>query len=321
MNRLIVHLPLLESLPGGAERLPPEMRRMLQRGDRFECGAREALAMLLQSAPLPAPAVLSRLAGYGDQSQSSGWWLRFDPVRLIPDLTAVWLDRAMPLDFGSAAMRPVVEELQTMFRAEGLQWDPEPGDRFGLLGLDEDPACSFSSPDEVHGKRLDDVLPEGPGRARWRGMVNESQMIFHQFRPLSRADQQGVGLWFWGPGTMPAPASPGQPLRVVDGAGSARVRGLANWLDVPLVDSETRFDEVVEPACLVHWPLQSTDLDTSLERLGRDWLAPADRAQRRGRLAEILVVGSTGYWRLGRFAPIMFWRRQARGFETSGSAG
>lgn len=321
MKRLIVHLPLLESLPDGARRLPPGIRRTLERGRRSECDQREALATLLETEPLPAPAVLSRLARPVSEAHAARWWLRFDPVRVVPDLTAVWLDRAMPLDFGSETMRPVVEELQTMFRAEGLQWRPEAGAGFGLLALDHEPACTFCALDDVHGKRLDEVLPEGPGAVRWRRLINESQMIFHQFRPLSRADQQGVGLWFWGAGVMPGTARPARSLRIVDGAGSARVRGLANWLDAPVGDSATHFDTIGEALCYVHWPLQSVDVDESLAALEERWLLPARRAQRRGRMGEIFVVGSTGYWRQSRLAPLMFWRRQADGFETREGGG
>ena len=68
--------------------------------------------------------------------------------------------------------------------------------------------------------------------------------------------------------------------------------------------------------CHVHWPLQSVDLEASLARLSEYWLTPARRAQRRGRLPEIFIIGSTGYWRSGRLAPMKFWRRRAEGFET-----
>lgn len=318
VKRLIVHLPLFESLPGGAERLPRHMRRLLERARRFECAEPTALAELLQVPPLPAPAVLSRLARTDAAPRAADWWLRFDPVRLIPDLTAVWLDRAVPLDFGSEALRPVVAELQQMFRAEGLAWRPGSGEHFGLLALDKAPAVSFAALDDVHGKRLDDVLPEGPDAARWRKLINESQMVFHQFRPLSRADQQGVGLWFWGAGEIAEPVRPAHPMRIVDGAGSARVQGLANWLGAHLADSHASFGEFDEAVCHVHWPLQSVDIDRALSGLDERWLAPAWRALRRGRLGETVIVGSTGYWRTGPMDAIRFWRRGIEGFGSHG---
>ncbi|MEX2500705.1 MAG: hypothetical protein WD397_17705 [Wenzhouxiangellaceae bacterium] len=324
MSRLVLHLPLLESLPGGAGRLPPELRRVLARSRRFDGDPREALAALLQCPPIPAPAVLSRLAGppLSDRERAS-WWLRFDPVRLVPDLTAVWIDRAIALDFGSDPMRSLTAELQAMFEAEGFAWQPGAGDGFGLLKLEQAPDCAFMAPDAVYGERLDEVLPRGPDAARWRRLINESQMIFHQVRPLDRADQQGVGLWFWGGGTLTGPAPPTRDtpaVRIVDHGDSARVRGLANWLVARLDDSAARFDDAAAPCCYVHWPLQATDIDAALEALVEHWLKPARKALGRGSLREISVLGGSGCWRLGRLDPLAFWRRQAGGFDAGGGS-
>lgn len=313
-----MHLPLIESLPDAAVRLPAVLQKVLARARRIERPESEGLSVQLQSPPLPAPAVLSRLSDPGYSNDVPGsWLLRFDPVRLVPDLTSVWVDRTMPLDFGASELRPVVEDLQRMFEAEGLGWKPT-GGGFGLLALNGDPECSFLAPDAVHGQRLDDVLPTGPGAARWRRLINESQMIFHQFRPMGRADQQGVGLWFWGAGRITGPA-PGMPeLRVVDRSESAMVRGLSHWLGAAMDESCTGFETCPEPTCYVHWPLQDTQIEASLARLVEDWLAPALRAQRRGRLAEIVIVGSTGYWRLGRLDRAAFWRR-VQGLDAEGA--
>lgn len=317
LNRLILHVPLIESLPGGAAGLPAPLHAALARARRAGCDPDQALASLFQSAPLPAPAVLSAMADRDLADQiSNGHWLRFDPVRLMPDLTAVWVDRPLPLDFDSAELKPVVDELRTMFEHQGLEWRPK-GGGFGLLRLDRAPDCSFLPPDAVHGMRLDEVLPTGPEASRWRRLINESQMVFHQFRSMGRADQQGVGLWFWGAGTDPGPAGVSGPVCVVDRSESAIVTGLARWLRAQRLDAETRFEDLPVGCGYVHWPLQDTDVEAALMRLVETWLAPAIQALRRGRLTDIAVVGSSGCWRLGRLDALAFWRRSVDGFNSS----
>ena len=281
------------------------------------------LASLFRSAPLPAPAVLSALAESAASDDSAGQhWLRFDPVTLVPDLTAVWVDRPLPLDFASAELQPVVAELRTMFEQEGLDWH-SPGGGFGLLRLEKPPDCVFLPPDTAHGKRLDEVLPTGPDAARWRRLINESQMVFHLFRSIGRADQQGVGLWFWGAGGDPAPCGVTEPVCVVDRAGSVRVTGLARWLGadrLDCLDSSAGFDDARAACVYVHWPLQGTDVRSTVSQLADAWLAPAMQALRRGRLMEIAIVGSSGCWRLGRLDALAFWRRTVQGFASAGAA-
>lgn len=321
MNRLILHVPLLESLPGGTAGLPQPLHKALARAHRTECDVNKVLASLFRSAPLPAPAALSALAEYPVSEDTVGrHWVRYDPVRLIPDLTAVWVDRPLPLDFGTPELGPVVAELRAMFEHEGLDWRP-PSRGFGLLRLDRMPDCSFLPPDAAHGKRLDEVLPSGPDASRWRRLINESQMVFHQFRSPARADQQGIGLWFWGAGGNPSPAGAPEPVCVVDRAGSAIVHGLANWLDAGLLDPGARFEDARAPCRYVHWPLQATDVEAALAQLVEAWLAPAVHALRRGRLSDISIVGSSGCWRMGRLEAFAFWRRGVDGFAPAGQAG
>lgn len=315
MNRLILHVPLLESLPGGAAGLPDPLRTALERARWRSDGVDDLLASLLGSTPLPAPAVLSALAEPAQAEDAAGCnWLRFDPVRLVPDLTAVWVDRPLPVDFASADFRAVVDELQTMFEHEGLAWR-HPRGGFGLLRLDNMPDCVFLPPDAAHGKRLDEVLPSGRDASRWRRLINESQMVFHQFRSIERADQQGAGLWFWGAGGKPEPAGVSGPVCVVDRTESDIVTGLATWLEAERLGSTARFDDAHAPCRYVHWPLQGADVDAELGRLVEMWLAPATGALRRGRLAEIFVLGSRGCWRLNRFDALAFWRRAVPGFS------
>jgi len=317
LNRLILHVPLIESLPGAAAELPQTLHMALARARRAECDVDQALASLFGSAPLPSPAVLSALAEPRTRHDATGGhWLRFDPIRLLPDLTAVWVDRPLPLDFGAADLEPVVAELRTMFEHEGLEWR-SPRGRFGLLRLDKPPDCAFLPPDAVHGMRLDEVLPTGPDASRWRKLINESQMVFHQFRSMGRADQQGVGLWFWGAGGDFAPAGVSEPVCVVDRTDNAIVTGLAEWLGAERLDSGARFEDARAACAYIHWPLQGLDLQAALAQLVDAWLAPAVHALRRGRLTEIAIVGSSDCWRLGRWDALAFWRRTVEGFASN----
>lgn len=320
LNRLILHIPLIEYVPGGAEALPPPLKQALAAGHRTRQDPGRALSTLLDAGPLPSPAVLAAMAQPDlFEGGHRRHWLRFDPVRLVPDLTAVWVDRPMPLDFGAEALRPIVEELQVMFDREGLAWKPR-SEGFGLLQLDATPDCSFMPPDMAYGKSLDEVLPTGQDASRWRRLINESQMVFHQFRASDRADQQGVGLWFWGAGGPPKPACCTGTVTVVEPAGDAEVHGLARWLEASLLDADARLDDLDSDRLYVHWPLQGANVGAALQQLGRLWVRPALRNLRRGRLAELAIVGSSGFWRLGRLSSLAFWRRSIEGIQQPGDA-
>jgi hypothetical protein len=207
-------------------------------------------------------------------------------------------------------MAPVRRDLDAMFAAEGLEWTPEPGAPYALLRLPAPPDCRFVDRDTARGRRLDDVLPVGNEATRWRSLINESQMIFHQFRSLDRPDQLGAGLWFWGAG--PLPEAPGhQPdLHVIGRDGDALARGLARWLGARH-EALSTFEQIdTDGIRLLRW---RPDADgASWEDLERDWLAPAQHALRRGRLRELTVIGDGGAWHYRRLSHWARWRSNQR---------
>jgi len=310
MRRLIVHIPDLEHLPDASAGLPDRLCAVLGRARRVACrgdALSEALAALLGIGEVPAPAVSSRLAVAGsDRPPTGSWWLRADPVWLVPDLTAVWIERPAALDLG--AHSGLAAELEAMFRDHGLDWTPAgAGAAHGVLALDAPPGATFKPLSTVPGRRLDDMLPAGPGAARWRRLINESQMLFHQFRDSGRADQRGIGLWFWGAGALPP--APGAPrFDVIAGSRSARIDGLAGWQHtsaVPVDDPERALSGGGAPL-LLHWPL-GADPGARLEAFCAEWLPQV----RRSRLA---VIGSHGYWGWTRLRRWTLRRRTPQGF-------
>ncbi len=300
MRRLIILVPDIEHLVGGSAVLPDALRRRLARAHRIEAGADGALAEALGLGPLPAAAALAR-AGLGPipERSAESVWLRFDPVGLVPDLSSVWVERPVRLDFSLSALQPLVAELDAMFAAEGLRWQLVPEHGFGLLELETLPAVDFMPLTEVQGQRLDEVLPSGADAGRWCRLINESQMLFHQFRALDRADQRSLGLWFWGAGRIPEAAS--ARLAIRDDSRDAGLAGLARWLGVRLdpIEADTETDRDTD--LLLHWPLSGADPVAALQALDARWMT--------GQRVPIELVGSRGRWQLAPGDRYAFWRR------------
>lgn len=306
MHQLVIHVPDLEYLPGGAEALPRPLARLLGRATRFEAAPAAALADALGLEELPAAGPLTRLALTCEPADSV--WLRFDPVSMLPDLTEVWLEKPVPLDFGDPSMQPLVAELQQMLAAEGLEWVPQAGRGCGVVALPELPEVHFSELSQIHGKRLAEVLPKGPEARRWCRLINESQMVFHQFRSLASGDQRGISLWFWGAGRVPELPSP-PALRILDSSGDIVLQGLSRWLGAALEDAGTENGTIArDQSVLLNWPLAGhapaeSPVESpveSLAELHESWIAPAR--------CPVTLLGSHGGWRIEPRDRRAFWR-------------
>ena len=321
MARLVIEIPDLERLPGGPAASTPALARILARGrtrHHPENDSRTARhARLLGVPEPPAEAPLAHLGLATDArpaEEHAACWIRFDLLQFMPDLQSVWIQDRLETDFSDPRLKPLCDELNALFADEGLEWVGDGSAGFGLLRLDEVPDCRFLPPSEALGLRLDQALPTGRDARRWRRLINETQMLFHQFRAPGRADQQGTGLWFWGAGcdrSTPAVQTRGDsgPWRVVNRIDDPVDRGLARWLGGEFAVNEA-FGNMVPVDTLVRWPLERPDPLHSLAELEQLWLAPALKALRRGRLTELQVTGSRICWRLGRLDALAFWRRR-----------
>ncbi|MDT8439072.1 MAG: hypothetical protein RQ729_08710 [Wenzhouxiangellaceae bacterium] len=295
----LVHVPGLERLPGGFNALPNQWQRLLGRAQPLASDP-DWLARQLAGA-LPTEGMRTALALPGDVEQD-GWWLRFDPVVMQPDLTAVWIAHRLTIDFEHPQQAALKTELQAMFDAEGLgcRWLGSAG--CGVLRLEQPPAVAFTPLVDVFGQRLDEVLPSGDEAGRWQRLMTESQMIFQQFRALDAPDQRGAGLWFWGGGGWIAPpASAG--LTIVATRPDPEFVGLARWLDTRLDDTPEAWLKPAADRVLLHAPPDPRDPIASLDALYHDWLQPLGARS-------MVIVGDRLAWRVRPWDRLRFWQRQ-----------
>lgn len=225
--RLIRHLfipGLLGPMPGAeqAEQQPlPLLETLLARADRLvePVGYSEGLFALFgidipPGIDLPTAAICF-LADTGEAPGDS--LLHADPLHLIPDrdhVLAFDLDDD-PLDSDEIAQ--LVEAFNGHFEDEGIRLLDTPSG--GLyLHCDRAPAIRTDPLSTLIGRNLDLFLPEGADRRRWRGLLNETQMLCHSLALNHEREATGRatlgGLWFSGSGGLP-PRGRGPVARLV----------------------------------------------------------------------------------------------------------
>ncbi|NKI34823.1 hypothetical protein HFP89_06555 [Wenzhouxiangella sp. XN79A] len=304
---LVIVLPVLDAVLDGELACPPILRSILTRGRIRAGGGDAALAESLGFDTLPAAGPRAALAA-GDEPPPGSRWLRADPVSLMPDLTAVWLRGPAPLDWDAPSMAPLNEALAETFAHAGLDWRAPATGQPGRLRLDEHSAVQFTDLIEARGRRLDEILPRGDGAGRWHGLINEIQMVFHQFRALDDPSPGGYGLWFWGAGLAPQAGPPDAAVaRLLRAPGSAGDDGLAGWLGRSVADLQA--DWRPEPGLTLVEAEFGDDAAGYLTALDDQLLAPAWAALKAGRLDVMTLVGSRSTAQAGRWAPLALWRR------------
>ncbi|NBB91606.1 MAG: hypothetical protein GVY32_00370 [Gammaproteobacteria bacterium] len=296
-RRFVLYVPQLESLLREAEG-PPGLIDALTRGrEPVALDPESPQSELVAGRPLPAAALTRLLDRPGE---AAGAWLRADPIGLVPDLAAVWLQADDRFERGDWS-RALVELLAD----EGLRLELTEGGR-GYLPLDTTPETRFAPPWALAGRSLEHALPEGPGARRWQRLLNETQVVLHQHRKTA-ADGAAIpgSLWFWGGGSLPDLSEVAPRVRGLVAADPVLV-GLAEWLGLP----RRRFGAEVEPAAglLVEWPARFEDsAGANLERL-ETFLRQAWRQLRMGRIRQLELAGIETVRRFSVRDAWRFWR-------------
>lgn len=244
MRRHLFVPDLLGPMPGiGHDQWPalPHLEKLLARADRrvepvgYAAGLFALFDVATPADVDPPTAAVCLLAD--SDAEPEGFLLHADPLQLLPDrdcLLAFDLDDD-PLDEDEIAQ--LVAVFNSHFEGDGVRLA---GSATGALYLH----CAQSASIRTHplwaliGRNMDLYLPEGADQRRWRGLLNETQMLCHALDLNREREALGrptlSGLWFSGGGHLP-PAGQGTVARLV---GDCRLaRGLMA-LCTPVGDDE-----------------------------------------------------------------------------------
>lgn len=290
--------------PGAA----PVLARLLARGDPepAQAGDEAQLQRVFDILPRGLPvAALTRQHDCHDAENAT--WMRADPAYVRADLGAGRLLACGELGLDRDQAEALLQPLKPLFGDAGCPISAGAASRWYLRLPRDARLPEFVPPHRVLGDDIFLHLPEGDAGRRWRGLLNEAQIVLHN-HPLN-AERIAAGkvpvnsLWFWGGGVLPdhvrcsAQALHSDDLLVVALAERAAVthRVLPQRLDPAAASPDAVFD------------LRRL---RSLDALEREWIVPAVQALGAG-LAQWLLLdfGDGSRWRYRHGYRWRFWRR------------
>jgi hypothetical protein len=261
----------------------PILRRRLAQAQVQPLDPSTHLSRLMTGQPHPL-APLTYLADFGHPPQ--GYCLRADPVRLVPDLAAVWMHSGhLPIE------STLAQTLTTALTEFGLQFQLASPER-GYVLCQRPPQCQFTTPWAARGESLDAIMPAGPDAAFWRRVLNDTQVLAHQHQTEG---QVVGGLWVHSGGD--AVANPAAPL-------IASVRAL--HADTALVARALGVEQVVgdDQVQFLEWAPTEPDPQAAIAELERV-LKPLWSRLRWGRLAHLTLASPKRAW---HWRPRDLWR-------------
>jgi hypothetical protein len=136
----------------------------------------------------------------------NGWWLRADPVHLVPDRDRLVLHDSQSFDLTQDEATRLAAELGESYAADGwILKAPRPGRWYLKPPLA--PRLSTTPLPEVVGRDIHPYLPQGRDGKAWRTLLNELQILLHTAQVNGEREQAGKppvnSLWFWGGGRLP----------------------------------------------------------------------------------------------------------------------
>jgi len=189
-----------------------------------------------------APVAALIAAGAGLDA-ATRYWLKADPVTLVPGRTNVSLAGRVS-DLAQDEADELLTALNAHFHDDGLVFVAPRPDTW-LAHIDAAPALVTTPLARAQRSELALELPRGDDGARWRRWQDEIQMLLHGHPVNAAREARGAppvnAVWFWGGGRLDdAKSSPALDVDAPDGAMGDLLRGIARRAGEPAGESVPR---------------------------------------------------------------------------------
>lgn len=314
----MLHLIIPQLLDHADEALPPALAALLARGQALPAPPASLAEASCRTAGLADCPVAALSAADDGAEVDDAYWLRADPVYLHLNIDQLVLTEPRGLGLTAVEAAALAASLNRHFAADGLELLPLAPGRW-YLKLDHAPLLETTPLAQAIDQGIDRHLPRGEEARRWRGVMNEAQMLLHE-HPVNQArEARGLppvnSLWLWGGGRLGA-GTQTRIARLYADAPSAAA--LAHACGLPCSCEPAGLAElgpIGQETLVVLSGLQTATAEERGERLRdyeRRWFAPLLRALQQGRVGGLDLIG-TGprpvQVRLDRWAAWQIWRR------------
>lgn len=133
----------------------------------------------------------------------SDFWVKLDPVQLIPDRDTLVLFPASDLAIEEWEAKALIQTFNQHFEQDRIEIEyGTPTDWFMRIRQPVD--IRSHTLDAVSYQSLEEFYPSGHAAQQWRQLLNEASMLFFNHEVNEKRRQQGLpeinGLWLWGEG-------------------------------------------------------------------------------------------------------------------------
>ena len=289
------------------------MPRWLARGDRHadvapgrDVALRECFEFTGTLLPIAA---LTRSLDANDAP--SAQWLRADPAYVMADAVTLRLLACGNLDLSPVEIEAFGRVLKPLFGDAGFLLETTRPERWYAQCPREAKLPKFSAPEDALGDDLAHHQIEGENAQRWRGLLNEVQIVLTQHPLNAQRTQRGLppmnSLWFWGAGMLPDWVRTTSTQVFSDDEIVLALTRLAKVSCSTPADFEQAVQSLMSIPSATSPPggeKQAEEADVSLlldlysqrdvAALERDWFAPIDNALARRKITELQLLFASG---------------------------
>ena len=205
--QLLNHLRVKEASDVLQDLSLPALQTLIAKADAFPAKQNDfyhtASYLFHQPTTLPIAATLANT--YLSECNSNEFWLKVDPVQMIPDRDSLVLIAGKHLAIKEAESKALLSAFNEHFKDDGvaLLW----GDELNwFLSIKQPVDIKTTLLDKVDHQPLNAHLPTGNASQYWRQLMNETQMLF--FNHSVNIERRNKGqpeinsVWVWGEGKL-----------------------------------------------------------------------------------------------------------------------